>query len=51
MKAWQSGTVDHFAVLDYQVVWHRSSCTASKFAGLDTVVLRRKYSLTRSLST
>jgi hypothetical protein len=51
VEAWQAGTVNNIAVLDNQVVWHCSSYTAGKCAGVDTVVLHRKYSLTRFLST
>jgi hypothetical protein len=51
VKAGQPGTINHLAVLDNQVVWHCSSYAAGKFAGVGTAVLRRKYSLTRFLST
>src|SRR2546428_5950065 len=52
VKAGQAGTVNNLSVLDNQVVWHRSSCAAGKFAGVkNIVILRRKYSLTRLLST
>src|SRR5437867_711728 len=51
VKAGQAGPVNNLSVLDNQVVWHCSSYAAGKFAGVNIVVLCRKYSLTRLLST
>src|SRR5439155_10313887 len=49
MKAGQAGPVNNLSVLDNQVVWHCSSYAAGKFAGVNTAILCRKYSLTRLL--
>jgi hypothetical protein len=51
VKPRQTGTVNNFSVFDDQIVRHRSSYTANKFACAITGVLRRKYSLPHLLPT
>src|SRR5207249_1649105 len=51
VKAGQAGPVNNLAVFDDQVVSHCSSYAVVKFAGVNTAILCRKYSLTCFLST